>query len=155
MPELAQIVRLGLKDVNVSDELLLDVSTVLRGNARAGQKLASDILSYLKGGKTFDKSDWEKLKGILSIRPLGLNPIEIQVLRYLTQSYTGTSLTCMSAKTGMTRAALQQDSEMFLLKNGLMEVTTTGRIITAKGLEYLKQLDGSATSIAAPVCATV
>jgi Holliday junction resolvasome RuvABC ATP-dependent DNA helicase subunit len=141
-PELAAIVQKGLPEVEAKDDVLFDVATVLRGNARAAQKMATKIQSYLKGRKTFDKNDWESLRDLLSIYPLGLNAIEIQILRYLAQNAEGTSLTALSAKTGMSRESLQKDAELYLQRYNLMEIETTGRIITAHGLEYLKALDG-------------
>lgn len=142
--QLAQIVQKGIPAVECREDVLLDVATVLRGNARAAQKMASKIAAYLKGNLTFAQKDWAHLKEILSIYPLGLNAIEIQILRYLAENSTGTSLTGLSAKTGMSRESLQKDTELYLQKHNLMEIQTTGRMITAKGLDYLKVLDGRA-----------
>jgi Holliday junction resolvasome RuvABC ATP-dependent DNA helicase subunit len=48
----------------------------------------------------------------------------------------------LSAKTGLSREAVQKDYEIFLQKQGLMSITTgKGRTITSKGLEYLKELE--------------
>ena len=144
--QLAQIVQKGLPaGVECTDNVLLDVATVLRGNARAAQKMAGKITSYLKGLLTFTPADWAKLREVLSIYPLGLNAIEIQILRHLALNITGTSLTGLSAKTGMSRESLQKDVELYLQKHNLMEIQTTGRVITARGLEYLKVLDGGST----------
>jgi Holliday junction resolvasome RuvABC ATP-dependent DNA helicase subunit len=140
--QLAKIVALGLPDVDCKEDVLLDVASVLRGNARAAQKMAGNINLYLGNRKTLTKKDWKDLTRVLSIYPLGLNPTEIQILRFLAQNNVGTSLTGLSAKTGMSREALQKHSELFLQKHALMEITTTGRVITAKGLEYLKGLTG-------------
>lgn len=139
---LAAIVQKGIPNVECTDNVLLDVATVLRGNARAAQKMAGKITAYLKGLTAFTPKDWFNLRDVLSIYPLGLNSMEIQILRFLAQNTTGTSLTGLSAKTGMSRESLQKDAELYLQKHNLMEITTTGRIITAKGLEYLKGLDG-------------
>jgi Holliday junction resolvasome RuvABC ATP-dependent DNA helicase subunit len=147
--DLSQMVRINLPDVKIEDNLLLEVSSVLRGNARAAVKMAEKIMAYLKGGKLFSRGDWDKLRHILSITPLGLNAIEVQIMRFLKESPQGTSLTGMSAKTGMSREQIRQDSEMYLLKHSLMEISTTGRNITAKGLTYLKVLDGKLPSCAA------
>ena len=129
---LAAIVAKGLPEVNCKGNVVLDVATVLRGNARAAQKMASKIMSYLKGSKVFMPKHWDELRSILSIYPLGLNAIEIQILRYLAQNTTGTSLTGLSAKTGMSRESLQKDTELYLQKHNLKEITTGGRTITGK-----------------------
>jgi Holliday junction resolvasome RuvABC ATP-dependent DNA helicase subunit len=140
MTELSQIVQKGMGDVKAEDGVLMDVASVLRGNARGAQKMAVKIKSYLQDRTHFTKADWQSLKDTLSIAPLGLNLIEISILRYLEANPNGTSLTSLSAKTGMSREALRQDSELYLQKHGLMEITTLGRQITASGQKYLKDL---------------
>ena len=77
----------------------------------------------------------------MSILPLGLNPIEVQVLRHLSEK-KDCSLTHLAAKTGLSKACLQRDFEMYLQKMNLMEITTAGRGITSKGQKYLEQLAG-------------
>lgn len=74
MTQLSQIVAIGLAGVNCEGDVLMDVATVLRGNARAAQKMAGNINLYLQGRKTLVKKDWLNLSEILSIYPLGLNP---------------------------------------------------------------------------------
>jgi len=140
LQELAQIVQLGIPGVQCEDDVLLDVATVLRGNGRGAQKMAEKIAAYVRGGDTFFKEDWTKLKEILSIYPLGLNAMEIQILRHLASQPNGTSLTALSAKTGLSRDAIQKDSELYLQKNSLMSIETTGRMITAEGQDYLEKL---------------
>jgi len=141
--QLAQIVQRGSKDIVYEGNVLEHIATVLRGNARAAQKMAGNILMYLKNKTQFNDNDWRKLRETLGIHPLGVTAVELQIMRYLSHSPDGTSLTALSAKTGMSRESLQKDCEIYLQKLGLMEIATTGRKITAKGLMYLKELDGS------------
>ena len=139
--ELGVIVSRVCKDITFDDELLDEIATVLRGNARAAQKMATNIKNYLapKRKNHFSKKDWESLNHSLGILPLGLSPIELQVLRLLAEKRE-CSLTYLSAKTGLTKPCLQRDFEMYLQKSNLMEITTAGRKITAKGKEYLDGL---------------
>jgi Holliday junction resolvasome RuvABC ATP-dependent DNA helicase subunit len=143
LEELGQIVQLKLPHVTFEDGVLEHIASVVRGNARSATNMAIDIRDYLKSSDVFMLDDWVELKDIFNITPLGLNPIEVQILRHLSMNSTGTSLFRLSAKTGMTREQLQKDSEMYLQKHDLMEITTTGRIITSKGLQYLKELEAS------------
>lgn len=148
IPQLAAILQKGSKDVVYeNDALLQDMATVTRGNARNAQKLASDVKTYLQGDTTFTHTDWADLKDILTIQPLGLSPMEIGILRFLHDSPDGTSLTCLSAKTGMSRESLQKDGEIYLQRHGLLEIAAgKGRMLTAKGFAYLKALDGKVTA---------
>jgi Holliday junction resolvasome RuvABC ATP-dependent DNA helicase subunit len=141
-PDLAKIVQKGAKEVEFEASALADISTVLRGNARAAQMMADKVKQFLRNRTKFTSKDWKELRGHLGIYPLGLIAGEINILRYLANTNEGTSLTCLAAKTGLTREALQRDYEMHLQRHGLMEILTTGRQITAKGRDYLSVLDG-------------
>jgi Holliday junction DNA helicase RuvB len=140
LEEMGKIVALNL-EVNIEPKALNDIASVLRGNARAAQKMAQKIESYCEQNnkKVFKNSDWQKLSKILSIYPLGLNITEILLLNILKDN-TDCSLTNLAAKTGISKQAVQRDFEIYLQKHSLMDITTAGRNITAKGLEYLKKL---------------
>jgi Holliday junction resolvasome RuvABC ATP-dependent DNA helicase subunit len=84
--------------------------------------------------------EWEELKCVLGILPLGLENTELQVLRVLKERGS-CSLTNLSAVTGLSGNALRSEFELYLLKHGLMEVAQGGRRITGKGLEYLRAMD--------------
>src|SRR5581483_11082758 len=120
--QLAQIVQRGSKDIVYEGNVLEHIATVLRGNARAAQKMAGNILMYLKNKTQFNDNDWRKLRETLGIHPLGVTAVELQIMHYLSHSPDGTSLTALSAKTGMSRESLQKDCEIYLQKLGLMEI---------------------------------
>ena len=142
---LMAIVKKHTPNVNYEDGVLEKIVTVLRGNARSAVMFAKDILAYLKTSTVFMHDDWNSMRQIFSIAPLGLTAIELGVLRFLAERPDGTSLTALSAKTGMSRDALQRDTELMLQKNNLMEIQAgKGRVLTAKGLDYLKQLSSDA-----------
>ena len=84
----------------------------------------------------FDAGDWVKLKHALGIMPLGLNDIEIQILKAL-RGRKDCSLTNLSAKVGLTAQCIRQDFEMYLQKTNLMSISTGGRSLTGEGEEYL------------------
>lgn len=140
LDEMGQIVNLNL-DIDIDSKTLLDIASVLRGNARAAQKMAQKIESYCRQKKVtgLGTGGWQELSRILSIFPLGLNITEIQLLNIL-KDHKDCSLTNLSAKTGLSKQAVQRDFEIYLQKHSLMEITTAGRNITAKGLDYLKTI---------------
>ena len=139
--EMGQIVAMNL-EIDIEPKTLHDIAGVLRGNARAAQKMAHKIVSYSKQNrvKRFNATHWQDLSRILNIFPLGLNVTEIQLLNILKDN-KDCSLTNLSAKTGISKQAVQRDFEIYLQKHSLMEITTAGRNITAKGLDYLKLLN--------------
>lgn len=142
--DLAKIVEKNLPGVTIEADLLLEISSVLRGNARAAIKMSEKIKAYLRHNLSFTRDDWNNLRKILTIRPLGLNDMEVQIMRHLFIEPNGISLTGLSARTGMSVQSLRQDCELFLLRYGLMEISTTGRTLTPKGINYLRELDGQA-----------
>jgi len=131
---------LKLKNQIVQDEIINEVASVCRGNARQAQSMANQISSYLasKNSKELDKNGWNEIKDSLSIYPLGLTELELNVIRLL-KEYGELRLTNLSAKTSLTKEMLQRNVELYLMKNNLIEVRPTGRALTKKGHDYHKQ----------------
>ena len=144
MDELAEIIRMNVAaiELDCDDDVLKDIAPILRGNARAAQKMANNMKSYLQrtNGKKFNAKDWKALKYALGILPLGISRIELQILRALAEKKES-SLTNLSAKTGLTVQCIRQDFELYIQKHNLMEITTGGRSLTMAGHKYLKNLD--------------
>ena len=141
--ELGQIVMMGLKGYSVAPKTLDSIADVLRGNARAGQKMAMKMTLYLnaKSKKHFNDKDWKELCNKLGILPLGISIQELNLMRYMARK-KATRLTELAAITGLSKGAIQKDYELYLSKMGLMEIQPEGRSLTTKGLEYLNELDG-------------
>ena len=139
LDELGKIVLIGLAEYEVELDALTEVATVLRGNARAAQKMAGHIKTYLDGNDRtkFTLDDWKKLQKEMKINPLGLLNDEVQILQVLSRK-SETRLTELAAITMQSKGALQKDLEMFLMKKELMMILPTGRSLTAKGREYLR-----------------
>ena len=138
--QLGTIISRQMKGINFEKDTLDEVATVLRGNARAAQKMANNMKTYLasKKSKSFTKKDWSLMSDELGILPLGVNRIELIVLNALKEKKE-CSLTHLAAKTGLTPQCLRQDFEMYLQKMNLMEVTTSGRSLTKTGHDYLEK----------------
>ena len=139
--DLAKIVAISAPEVNFKDGVLECISSVVRGNARQCVQMANDIRTFLCGKTEFGMESWNKLTSILSIKPLGLSPIEIELLKFMQERPQGSSLTNLAARSGLSREAVQKDYESYLQSQGLMEITAgKGRQLTAKGQQYLKDL---------------
>lgn len=143
--ELGKIVQLNAADITFAPDLLLTIAPTLRGEPRQATLLASDIKNFLapKGQKTFGFEDWKLLSHKLDILPLGLSRMELQVLRILEKA-KDVSLTRVSATMGMNTEAVRKDLELYLLRQGLMEIKQSGRNISSRGQEYLRELDKQA-----------
>lgn len=140
LTNLATIVQNNIS-AEITEPVMQEISRVLRGNARKATQMANHIALYLSASSKaiFDMDDWEDFRVKMGINPLGLSPMEIKVLRCLGEK-AETTLTNLSAKTHLTRQSLQRDTEIYLQKVNLIEVTPTGRKLTPIGRQYLESL---------------
>jgi Holliday junction DNA helicase RuvB len=140
--ELGKIINgnLSMKNQSVKEDILNEVASVCRGNARQAQSMANQVSSYLasKNSKELDKTGWLEIKDRLSIYPLGLTEIELNVIKLL-KEYGELRLTNLSAKTNLTKDMLQKNVELYLMRNHLIEIKPTGRALTKKGHDYHKE----------------
>jgi Holliday junction resolvasome RuvABC ATP-dependent DNA helicase subunit len=138
--ELSQIIKGRLDDVEFEDGVLEDIASTTRGNARSAVKRAKEIETYCEtqNSNIFMKEEWNRLRQILGIKPLGLTNTEIQVLEILRDRGPST-LQTIAAVTGMSRTAIQRDAELYLLQRGLMKIEGT-REITRLGTETLLEI---------------
>ena len=137
--ELGNIISNNLKTKNqsIDDSVIGEVSSVCRGNARQAQAMANQISSYLSSKKSnkLTKDGWTDIKSKLSIYPLGLSEIELNVIKIL-KEHGEVRLTNLSAKTNLTKDMLQKNVELYLMRNSLIEIRPTGRALTKKGHDY-------------------
>jgi len=140
--ELGNIILNNLKTKNqsIDDSIISEVSSVCRGNARQAQSMANQISSYLSSKKSnkLTSEGWSDIKSKLSIYPLGLSEIELNVIKIL-KDHGEVRLTNLSAKTNLTKDMLQKNVELYLMRNSLIEIRPTGRALTKKGHDYHKE----------------
>ena len=89
--------------------------------------------------KVFTIEDFCNFCKSLGINPLGVNNIEKKVLAILRRDGQA-SLNELSAKTGLSRTALQRDVELYLMKKNLIKIDGK-RHITKDGSNYLDNIN--------------
>ena len=138
--ELAAIIKGRLPDVEFEDGLVEEIATTTRGNARDAVKRAKQIELYCETNNSnlFLKDEWNDLRKVLGIKPLGLSNTEMQVLEILNTRGPST-LQTIAAVTGMSRTAIQKDAELYLLQRGLMKINGV-RELTKAGSDIIKQM---------------
>lgn len=138
--ELAAIIKGRLSDVEFEDGLLEEIASTTRGNARDAVKRAKQIELYCETNNSnlFLKDEWNDLRKVLGIKPLGLSNTEMQVLDILNTRGPST-LQTIAAITGMSRTAIQRDAELYLLQRGLMKINGV-RELTKAGSDLIKQM---------------
>jgi Holliday junction resolvasome RuvABC ATP-dependent DNA helicase subunit len=138
--ELAAIIKGRLPDVEFEDGLVEEIATTTRGNARDAVKRAKQIELYCETNNSnlFLKDEWNDLRKVLGIKPLGLSNTEMQVLEIL-HARGASTLQTIAAVTGMSRTAIQKDAELYLLQRGLMKINGV-RELTKAGSDLIKQM---------------
>jgi Holliday junction resolvasome RuvABC ATP-dependent DNA helicase subunit len=138
--ELSDIILGRLRDVEFEDGVLHSVASTTRGNARSAVKRAKEIETFCETSNStlFGHAEWQSLRQILGIKPLGLSNTEIQVLEIMAERGPST-LQTIAAVTGMSRTAIQRDAELYLLQRGLMKINGT-REITKSGMLVLQEI---------------
>lgn len=142
--QLATILGRECEGVTFGEDVLDEIASVMRGNAREAQKMATKVNNYLaaRDKSHFSMADWEQFTYALGINPLGMDEMELLVLRDLAGRSKPCSLTNLSAKTTLTKECLQRSVELYLLKHDLMEIEKgSGRSITSKGRALLEKID--------------
>lgn len=141
--DLGEIVEQNCEDLTFAPDVLKEIASVCRGNARNATLMAKDnLMQFAKKENLHDigHAEWDRLQCTLGILPLGLENTELHVLRILEARGT-CSLTNLSAVTGLSANSIRAEFELYLLKHGLMRVAQGGRQITKEGQFYLKKLD--------------
>lgn len=142
LPELSEIIKLNVEkhEILAEDSTVEKVATVTRGNAREAVKIANHIVDYMNGqDDIFGDQQWEEMKSSLDILPLGITPVELDVLREIRTS--GTSLSDLAAATGLTKTAISGSAETFLRQNKLMYVgEKSWRYLTQRGADLLREV---------------
>jgi Holliday junction resolvasome RuvABC ATP-dependent DNA helicase subunit len=130
--ELSDILQKKLDHVSFDSATLVSISDSLRGNARSAVKRAKEIDMYCesKNQATFGPQDWKELCHDLGIDALGLTNTEIEILHVL-KNRGDCTLGMLSAATGLSRTCIQRDSEIHLLKKGLMNIDIKRKITPA------------------------
>ncbi len=138
--QLGGILQRKLDWIKFEGDVLKEVCQTVRGNARSAIKRALEISAWaeVNNKSRFGKKEWNNLCDMLGIMPYGINNTELQVMRIL-KDRGACTLQMLSAVTGMSRTALQKDSEVFLLKNGFMRIDGK-REITGKGVKALEKI---------------
>lgn len=138
--DLAKIIAKNVTSVSCKEDATNELATFCKSNARSAAKMGREVETYCGALQKYNflKEDVKPLVNILDLFPLGLNRIEVNILKDL-NDMPESSLKILCAKSGLTPPA-QQNVERMMLKFGLMEINGK-RSLTTKGKEYLKNLE--------------
>ena len=138
--ELGVIMQNKVDWVDYKDGVMNSIVSCVKGNDRSAIKLALKIQDWCNKNRisSMCHGEWAKMKAHFNILPFCLTNIEVQILRAL-HKRGACSLQMLSAITGMSRQAIQQEAENNLLRKGFMDIDGK-RKITNKGTKILEQI---------------
>lgn len=140
--DLIKIILKNTRGIYIDAEILPQIASVCRNNARETEKISSRIKQYcqLNNIVNFNKNNWANICGVLNIRPLGINNLEYKILSVLKKN-PNCSLTRLSAILGLSTNSIRTFYEMYLLSSGFLEVVPgKGRNLTYLGNKYLEEI---------------
>jgi len=140
--ELQDIMVSRLENGKIHNDVIPLATNLTRGNPRSAVKMAKNIDNHCikNDNPWFRESDLEDLKGSLGLLDYGILPTELSVLEALKER-GDSSLTALTAVTGMSKTALQRDVEHYLMKKGFMEVGKySKRTLTNLGKKVVEKI---------------
>ena len=121
-------------------ELTADVKPLIipcfRGNPRDAVVKAEDVRMFCaaKNLKKLEAQNWKEFCSVMSIHPHGLTSAEMTIMRILGQRHE-MSLNGLSAATGFSRTAIQQDYETSLIRKNFLQIEQK-RKLSADGIRF-------------------
>jgi Holliday junction DNA helicase RuvB len=138
--DIAQILE-NDSDLNYDDDVIPKVVSVTRKNCRRTIAISSDLklLSENTNNQHITIPIWEKFRKRMGIKPLGLNDGEANYLKILKRRNKAT-LTMMAASMALDSTTIRQDTEQFLLSEGLIFIDQK-RALTGRGLQIVEEIE--------------
>ena len=141
LDELGKIVMLNLENLKLKCDMtvLKEMSSILRGNARAAQKMAGNIKSYLARAKkrSLTVGIGSSSNTLLASCRWASTTLNVRFSAHSTSARKARSP--ISAKIGLTPECIRRDFEMYLQKHNLIQISTGGRSTHQEGRDYLKE----------------
>jgi Holliday junction DNA helicase RuvB len=137
---ISEIIKQDADKLNLilSDEQIEKIASVSKGIPRIAIRVLKRVNDYYL---TNDKITIEHILKNINIYDDGLDDKDIAYLRVFVQNdYNSLGLKTLSQITGIDQETIEVKIEPFLLSNGYMNKTISGRIITKKGIDFIKNI---------------
>ena len=137
------IVRFYSRPVEIWDSIdTEEIAYVARNRARNGFKLAQNIkriASISEHKHMLMPEDWERLKSVLGLYPLGLKQNEVNLIKVI-RDLQPVSSANLAIRLMVNENNIKEELELRPRELGLIQSTNRGRILTEKGKDYLNNL---------------
>jgi Holliday junction resolvasome RuvABC ATP-dependent DNA helicase subunit len=116
-----------------------ELSVACRNRARDTYILAKNIERYcgFKNSKCIESNDWNNIKSLFNIKPMGINSVEFDILNYIN---IHEPISCSNIASGLmtTEESIKTEFEVRLRELDLICNTSQGRVLTDKGKMYIE-----------------
>ena len=143
--ELAKIITRSARILNfkISKEAALEIGNRSRGTPRTANHLLKRISDFIfvENKKMIELPLAKTALQKLQIDSKGLNEVDRKILKVIYKIYKGGPVGVQNLSTVLNEEVeiIENYSEPFLIRQGLLQRTTRGRVITKKGIKHLKQ----------------
>lgn len=136
--ELGKILQSKVPDVQFTPDALCQIAKTTRGNARNAVMRAKEVMLFCEAENSpiFNGDSFKKFCDTLGILPHGITCTERQLLKILAERGEST-LSMLSAATGLSVTSIRKDHEQYLLRKNFMRIDGK-RKITSDGKKLLE-----------------
>ena len=119
---------------------MYEIAKTTRGNARNAVMRAKEIMLFCEAENSpeFNGDSFKSFCETLGILPHGISCTEKQLLQILKERGAST-LSMLSASTGLSTSSIRADHELYLLRKNFMQIDGK-RKITSEGKKVLEQI---------------
>ena len=140
--EVEKIVRRSAKilDVTIDDEAISEIAKRARFTPRTANYFLKRCRDYAQvHKKDLDKKTVFLALSLLGIDELGLSDVDRSILSVIIEKFNGgpVGLGTLAAATSEEEATIEEVTEPYLIRQGLLERTPRGRTATKKAYEHL------------------
>jgi Holliday junction DNA helicase RuvB len=136
----------SLWKIEVTPDALMILANASRGTARVGLRLLKRTRDFVQNNQRekIDTSDVKETMKLLEIDENGLENIDRLLLKTILNNFNGgpVGLSTLAASLSEDISTISDVYEPYLMKCGYIKRTSRGRVITAKGLKYLEEING-------------
>lgn len=127
--------------VKIEKEAAIEIAKRSRGTPRIANRLLRRVRDYaiVKGHEDIELSDAKASLKMLEIDELGLDSIDVKLLKALAEKFNGNpcGLDTLSASINEDSVTIEDVYEPYLLQLGFIARTPRGRVILNKGYEHI------------------
>jgi len=134
--------RAQLMNLTIEPEIATQIAKRSRGTPRLAIRLLESCQRYARsqGDESVTMRHFEETVVLDGIDELGLTPDDQKIVNYLTiQSTKPVRLHTLEAATGIHHRTIQTVIEPYLIRIGLIERTSQGRVITQEGIHHVEK----------------